>query len=73
MGEKRATPAPRVAADVRFGARFWDAVEYEVEVLDEDDFALFLAADQLPCEVRPGALESIGASLAALCRSRFSN
>ena len=61
------------APGARFGARFWDAVEFEIEALDAADFALFLAADRLPCEARPGVVESLAASLATLCRARFSN
>jgi hypothetical protein len=65
--------APGALLDTRFGARFWDAVEYEIEALDADDFALFLAADRLPCAAGPGFAESLADSLGALCRTRFSN
>ncbi len=73
MGENRRAQQPRQAAGLRFGASFWDAVESEIEAPDASDFALFLAADRLPDQARPGAMESIGAVLAALCRARFSN
>lgn len=74
MGENdRKAQHARQAPGARFGTRFWDAVESEIEALDEADLALFLVADTLPCEPRPGVAESIGASLAALCRARFSN
>ncbi len=73
MGENRRGQRSAHAVSVRFGTRFWDAVEYEIEALDAGDFALFLAADRFPCEARPGAFESIGARLAVLCRERFSN
>jgi len=63
----------RHAPGARFGARFWDAVEYEIEALDADDFALFAAADRLPFAGHPGVVEALGDSLAALCRARFSN
>ena len=85
MGENRRAQQPRQAAGLRFAASFWDAAESEIEALDAleadvrsgaftaSDFALFLAADRLPDQTRPGAMESIGAVLAALCRARFSN
>jgi hypothetical protein len=77
MGEtrtgRRAAPQARQAPGARFGASFWDAVELEIEALDADDFALFLAADGLPCRAAPGLRQSLGDSLAALCRARFSN
>jgi hypothetical protein len=73
MGRSGHTQASRLAPGARFGARFWDAVEHEIEALDADDFALFLAADRLPFAGRPEAVEALGDSLAALCRARFSN
>lgn len=73
MGENRRAQQPRQASGTRFGSSFWDAVESEIEALDASDFALFLAADRLPDRARRGAMESIGAALAALCRARFSN
>jgi hypothetical protein len=73
MGEKLSEKHPRQAPGLRFGARFWDAVEYEIEALDALDFELFLAADRLPFDPGPGVAASLGASLAALCRARFSN
>lgn len=73
MGNSGHGKASRQAPGARFGARFWDAVEYEIEALDADDFALFLAADGQPCAASPGRFESLGESLAALCRTRFSN
>lgn len=73
MAENRKAQQPRQAPGLRFGASFWDAVECEIEALDADDLELFLAGDRLPCQARSGAIESIGATLAALCRARFSN
>jgi len=73
MGGKQRTQQSRQAADLRFGERFWDAVEYEIEALDAADFALFLAADRLPFAPRPGVAEALGVSLASICRARFSN
>jgi hypothetical protein len=68
--DRRAPGAP--PAD-RFDARFWDAVEYEIEALDADDFALFLAADGLPCVASRSFADALAGSLASLCRARFSN
>jgi hypothetical protein len=73
MSKKRKTGQAMLAADARFGARFWDAVEHEIEVLDEADFALFLAADRLPIEPRADFADALGRSLSRLCRARFSN
>ena len=73
MDGKQRAQQPRQAPDVRFGTRFWDAVEYEIEALDAGDFALFLAADQLPFAARSGVADALGESLAAICRARFSN
>jgi hypothetical protein len=64
---------PRHAPGARFGARFWEAVECEIEALDARDFALFLAADRLPFAGRPGVFESLLKTLGARCRARFSN
>jgi hypothetical protein len=73
MGNSGHSKTARQAPGARFEARFWDAVEYEIEALDAGDFELFLAADRLPCAATPGVVEALGDSLAALCRSRFSN
>jgi len=73
MGANGKTQASRYAPGAAFGARFWDEVEYEIEALDAADFELFLAADRLPFVPRPGVAETLGDSLAALCRARFSN
>jgi hypothetical protein len=73
MGENRKAQAVWHAPGARFGARFWDAVEYEIEALDLADFELFLEADKLPFEPRPGVAETLLESLAAFCRARFSN
>ena len=73
MGKLGHTEVTRHAPGARFGARFWDAVEYEIEALDADDFALFLEADRLPFAAHPGFVAALGDSLAALCRARFSN
>ncbi len=73
MGENQNGRQARQAPGARFGARFWDAVEYEIEALDASDFGMFLAADRLPFEPGPGVSDEITESLAALCRARFSN
>ena len=73
MGANLNEKQTRQAPGVRFGARFWDAVEYEIETLDAADFELFVVADRLPFEPGPGVTVALGASLAALCRARFSN
>ncbi|MEX2208946.1 MAG: hypothetical protein WEF50_22245 [Myxococcota bacterium] len=73
MGNSGHSKAPRQAPGARFGAHFWDAVEVEIEALDVDDFALFLAADRLPCAAAPGRFEALGDALSGLCRARFSN
>lgn len=73
MSDSRKAQDARHAPGARFGVRFWDAVEVEIEVLDASDFALFQAADQLPIEPRPAFAASLGQSLAGLVRSRFSN
>ncbi len=73
MGESGKAAQVRHAPGARFGARFWDGVEYEIEALDARDFALFLEADRLPYAGRPGVAEELARSLAALCRARFSN
>jgi hypothetical protein len=63
----------RRAASGRFGSRFWDGVESEVESLDTADFALFLGADQLDIEPRPAFERSLETHLRALVRRRWSN
>ena len=73
MSDNRKAQDSKHAPGARFGARFWDAVEVEIEVLDAADFALFQVADQLPIEPRPGYAESLGQSLSGLVRARFSN
>jgi hypothetical protein len=73
MSESRKAKPAMHAPGARFGARFWDAVECEIEALDEADFAFFLAADRLPIDARAGFGEQLGQSLAGLCRTRFSN
>jgi hypothetical protein len=57
----------------RFGASFWDGVEREIEALDFADLALFLRADRLPLEPRPGFEGALAAQLAARFRGRWSN
>jgi len=73
MSENGKAQSARYAPGARFGARFWEEVEYEVEALDAADFELFIAADELPIEPRQEALEALVESLAVLCRARFSN
>ena len=73
MADMRQTQAAWQAPGARFGARFWDAVEYEIEALDASDFELFLEADELPFAPRAELEESLARSLAAVCRARFSN
>ncbi|HTO09366.1 MAG TPA: hypothetical protein VMR86_20100 [Myxococcota bacterium] len=57
----------------RFGASFWDGVEREVEALDLADFGLFLGADRLALEPRPGFEDALSAHLSGLFRTRWSN
>ena len=57
----------------RFGAQFWEAVECEIEALDAADYALFLGADQLEIEPRPGFERALETHLRGLCRRRWSN
>lgn len=73
MSESRKAQDSKHAPGARFGTRFWDAVEVEIEVLDASDFALFEVADQLPIEPRPGFADSLARSLSGLVRARFSN
>ncbi len=73
MRQRQKTEKAGHAADARFGSRFWDAVEYEIEVLDAADFDLFLVADRLPIEPRAGFADALRQSLSRLCRARFSN
>ncbi len=77
MGSSGERPAarrtPGAAPRAWLEARFWDGVECEIEALDAADFALFLAADRLPCAARPGFAEALAGSLAGVCRARFSN
>ena len=73
MAKKQRAEKARRAVGARFGTRFWDAVEYEIEVLDEADFAFFLAADRLSIEPRAVFADALGRSLSRLCRARFSN
>jgi hypothetical protein len=73
MSENRRAQDSKHAPGARFDARFWDAVEVEIEVLDASDFALFEVADQLPIEPRPGFAEALGQSLSGRVRARFSN
>jgi hypothetical protein len=64
---------PRKAASGRFGARFWDGVESEIESLDPADFALFLGADRLDIQPRPAFERGLETHLRALVRRRWSN
>jgi len=57
----------------RFGARFWEAVECEIEALDAADYALFLGADRLEIEPRPAFERALETHLRGLCRRRWSN
>ncbi|HTO68397.1 MAG TPA: hypothetical protein VMR31_00925 [Myxococcota bacterium] len=63
----------RSGSQARHGARFWDAVEREIEALDAGDLALFLAADHLPIEPRASFRRGLRGHLQALCRARWSN
>jgi hypothetical protein len=65
--------AQQTAGSGRFGARFWDGVETEIEALDLNDFALFLGADRLAIEPRPRFERSLDTHLRALVRRRWSN
>jgi hypothetical protein len=66
--EQRYTPR-----ETRFGGRFWDAVEHEVEAVDHADFALFMAAHRLPIEPRPGFRAGLEARLYRVFAARWSN
>jgi hypothetical protein len=57
----------------RFGASFWDGVECEIEALDFADLALFLRADELAIEPRPGFEGALATHLSGLFRTRWSN
>jgi hypothetical protein len=59
--------------EARHGATFWDGVEHEIEALDVADFALFMRADGLSMEPRPGFARSLSGRLASLVRARWSN
>ena len=57
-----------------FGASFWDGVESEIEALDPADFALFLGADRLAIEPRPGVRASASRPISGRsCGARWSN
>jgi len=56
-----------------FSTKFWDGVEREIESLDVLDFELFLGADGLAIEPRPGFADALAGRLQALCRTRWSN
>ena len=73
MSERDTRQCARRSAAGRFGARFWEGVESEIEALDPADFALFLGAHQLGIEPRPGFESALGAHLGALVRRRWSN
>jgi hypothetical protein len=70
---RRVEPRSRFAPGARYGAEFWDAVECEIEALDASDFEAFLAADDLPIEPRAEFTRTLGESIAAIRRARFSN
>lgn len=70
---ERKTRQHAQAGSSRFVARFWDEVESEIEALDPADFALFLGADRLAIEPRPGFERSLETHLRALVRRRWSN
>ena len=71
--ETRVHAQSRQAASGRFGARFWDGVEAEIEALDCADFTMFLEADRLDIEPRPAFERSLETHLRALVRRRWSN
>jgi hypothetical protein len=73
---ERGTSAGAAAARTRksrLGASFWDGVEREIESLDFADFALFLRADRLPFEPRPGFESALSGHLSERVRARWSN
>ena len=63
----------RSAAAAPQGARFWEAVEREIEALDTADLALFLRAHRLPIEPRPAFARGLFAHLQGQARRRWSN
>jgi hypothetical protein len=63
----------RSASQSRFGARFWDGVEREIEALEWADLALFLRADRLPIEPRAAFARGLFGQLEGLARRRWSN
>ena len=71
--QTRQNAQARMAGSGRFGARFWDGVESEIEALDPADFALFLEADRLAIEPRGGFERSLETRLRGLVRRRWSN
>jgi hypothetical protein len=71
--ETRVQAQSRKAMAGRFGARFWDGVESEIESLDPADLALFLGADRLDIEPRPAFERCLETHLRALGRRRWSN
>ena len=73
MGDSRKAKAMEGVIRARYGASFWDAVEYEIESFDLADYALFVSAGSLPIEPRPGFREALLAHLRAAARARFSN
>ena len=63
----------RGASEPRFGARFWDGVEREIEALDWADLALFLRADRQAIEPRAAFSAGLFGQLRTLARRRWSN
>jgi len=72
MSEREQKAQPRKASG-RFGPRFWDAVEREIEAFDPADFAAFANADKLDIEPRPAFERALSTRLRALVRRRWSN
>ena len=62
----------RSATQPRFGARFWDGVEREIEALDWADLALFMRADRLSIEPRAGYASGLFGQIEAVARRRWS-
>ncbi len=73
MSESRRAKGTGSAIRARYGQTFWDGVERELESYDASDFALFVAAGQLPIEPRAGFREALLAHLGVAVRARFSN